>query len=196
MDECIIICRPAAEPDSLDGYGDVPISFWVRSRIVVPVDGHVPPGAPLVEEAVDQPYFKDYDAIAGEGPTEWGRWLDISEWAVLRAYVGAEYAGAAVVAWKSSGAIVLEDREDLAVLWDIRVHPDYRGRGVGHRLFAEAEDWAREHGCRELKVETQNINAPACRFYAREGCELREINYGVFDDAPDEIQFYWYKDLT
>jgi GNAT superfamily N-acetyltransferase len=33
---------------------------------------------------------------------------------------------------------MLEGRDDLAVLWALRVHPDYRSEGVGHQLFKAA----------------------------------------------------------
>ena len=67
---------------------------------------------------------------------------------------------------------MLDRRADLLVLWDIRVNPDCRGQGVGSALFQQAEAWGRAHGCRQLKVETQNINVNACRFYRAMGCEL------------------------
>jgi GNAT superfamily N-acetyltransferase len=60
-------------------------------------------------------------------------------------------------------------RSDLAVLWDIRVQPERRGRGVGKALFYASVDWACRRGCRQLKVETQNVNVAACRFYASQG---------------------------
>ena len=33
---------------------------------------------------------------------------------------------------------ILEGIDDLAVVWDIRVHPDYRHQGIGTNLFQEA----------------------------------------------------------
>jgi hypothetical protein len=46
-----------------------------------------------------------------------------------------------------------------------------------------------------LKIETQNSNVAACRFYAREGCQLRGIHPGAYADFPDEIQLLWYIEL-
>ena len=54
---------------------------------------------------------------------------------------------------------MLGGRDDLAVLWDIRVSPPERGTGVGSALFRAAEDWAGTRGCTWLKIETQNILA-------------------------------------
>jgi GNAT superfamily N-acetyltransferase len=90
---------------------------------------------------------------------------------------------------------MLEGRNDLAVLWDIRVAPEFRGQNIGSTLFAAAQAWALARGARQLKVETQNINVPACRFYARQGCVLRAIERLAYPELPDEIQMLWYKDL-
>ena len=90
---------------------------------------------------------------------------------------------------------MLEGREDLAVLWDVRVSPEARGKGIASKLLGAAERWVRSHGCRELKVETQNINVAACRLYERHGFELRVIDPGAYPTLPDETQLLWYKAL-
>ena len=115
---------------------------------------------------------------------------------VLSAFDGPSRVGGAVVAWRTPGADMLEGRDDLAVLWDIRVHPEYRGRGIGARLFRRAAGWARDQGCVVLKIETQNINVPACRFYASQGCELRAVHLNAYPELPHEVQLLWYLDLT
>jgi GNAT superfamily N-acetyltransferase len=90
---------------------------------------------------------------------------------------------------------MFEGRGDLALLWDIRVAPGHRGRGVGRALFEATEAWALTRGCRELKVETQNINTPACRFYAALGCQLRVVRENAYPECPGETQFLYYKPL-
>lgn len=47
----------------------------------------------------------------------------------------------------------------------------------------------------ELKIETQNTNAPACRFYARRGCVLRAIRRFAYPLLPNEVELLWYKEL-
>ena len=42
-----------------------------------------------------------------------------------------------------------------------------------------------------MKIETQNINVPACRFYARQGCRLSAIVSHAYAEFPDEIQLIW-----
>jgi GNAT superfamily N-acetyltransferase len=152
-------------------------------------------GLLLVEDPVAVPYVKDYDAIKEQGPSDWSKRWDISNWGVMSAFEGGERIGGAAVAWKMKELSMLEGCEDLAVLWDLRVHPSCRGRGVGHRLFARALVWARERCCRRFKAETQNVNVPACRFYARQGCELGAIDRYAYGDAPDEVRLLWYRDV-
>jgi GNAT superfamily N-acetyltransferase len=91
---------------------------------------------------------------------------------------------------------MLEGRDDIALLWDIRVAPTARRRGVGAALFRAAEAWARARGAAWLKVETQNVNAPACRFYVRQGCTLGAVHRFAYPALPDEVQLLWYKRLV
>ena len=91
---------------------------------------------------------------------------------------------------------MLEGRKDLALLWDVRVAPAFRTSGVGSILLAAAESWSIGQGAKELKVETQNINLPACRFYESCGFELRQANAGVYPGLPNEVQLLWYKSLA
>ncbi len=49
---------------------------------------------------------------------------------------------------------MLEGREDIAILWDVRVLSEAQSQGVGFELSRTAESWTRAKGCRQLKVET------------------------------------------
>ena len=119
----------------------------------------------------------------------------ISNWAVFAAYDAQHRVGGAIVVWDTPGIYMLEARTDLAVLWDIRVRREYRRSGIGSRLFDTCAELAKRKGCTRLKVETQDINVPACRFYAARGCELRGIHHGIYPELPDEVQFLWYRRL-
>jgi GNAT superfamily N-acetyltransferase len=148
-----------------------------------------------VPRTVEQPWHKDYDAYHDEGPPRWARRFDLSRWVVLVARLDGRRVGGAVVAVDTPGVHMLEVRRDLAVLWDLRVAPAARGTGVGRALFAAAERWALARGFRQLKIETQNVNVPACRFYAGMGCELGAIHRFAYPELPDEVQLLWYKVL-
>lgn len=167
---------------ALAEYGQIPIAFEVRR--VLDVSEAVP-----TERTLDVPYVKDY------GPPQWASSFDLSNWGLLVARCGGRRAGGAIIAFNTPGVTMLEGRSDLAVLWDIRVALDLRGKGVGSALFRAVETWAAARGCRQLKIETQNINVPACRFYQRQGCVLGGIHRSAYPEFPDEIQLLWYKDL-
>jgi GNAT superfamily N-acetyltransferase len=179
---------------SLQEFARIPISFEVRSVFDVsgPRDGEFV----LAERRLADAWVKDYDIDSGEGPARWAHRFDVSNWGFLAARMGGRLAGAAVVAFDTPGVDMLEGRRDLAVLWDLRVAPEARGQGAGAALFRAAEAWARARGCTELKIETQNINVPACRFYARQGCVLRAVDPTAYPTLPGEIQLLWYKDLA
>lgn len=149
----------------------------------------------LSERALDQPFLKDYDAVPGNSPLDWTKAFDLTNWGMIGAYAGDERVGAAVVARDTSGISMLENRDHLAVLWDLRVAPGMRRKGIGSALFRAAEEWAAARGCIQLKVETQNINVAACRFYRMHGCRLGGIDRAAYPALPDEIQLLWYKDL-
>ncbi len=187
----------AADPAAaLMEYASVPIAFTVRSVLDVAEPDAGSGGFTLTERRLDAPSVKDYDAIPGEHPAGWAERFDVSRWGVLDARVEGRRVGGAVVAFRTPGLDMLEGRDDLAVLWDIRVAPEARGQGVGSALFRAAEAWARARGCRQLKVETQNVNVAACRFYARQGCVLTSVHRGGYPSLPDEIQLLWHKDLV
>jgi GNAT superfamily N-acetyltransferase len=174
-------------------YGGISASFEVADvfDVAAKADGRFV----LTKQRAARPYVKDYDAADGEGPITWQDRFDLSNWAFFSAFRASERVGAAAVARRTPGMEQLEGRADLAVLWDLRVDPPYRRRGVGAALFAAAEAWARAAGCAALKIETQNVNVAACLFYARTGCILRAAHPGVYPDFPDEVQLLWYKDL-
>ena len=152
-------------------------------------------GLHLVERPVASPYLKNYDAIAGCHPAEWGRQCELSNWGFISARIDSRPVGGAVIAYRSPGFETLEGRADLAILWDIRVSPEVRRCGIAARLAAAVERWACDRQCRQLKVETQNVNVPACKFYASRGFELGAINRFAYPELPDEIQLLWYKRL-
>lgn len=138
--------------------------------------------------------MKDYDA--GEGPAAWAARFDVTNWGLLAAREADLWLGAVVVARDPPGLHMLRGRRDAAVLWDLRVRPEARRRGVGTELFRAAERWAGGHGCRTLLVETQNVNVTACRFYLRMGCTLASIDRLACSDLPGEVQLVWAKPLA
>jgi GNAT superfamily N-acetyltransferase len=186
---------PTAE--TLAAYGQVSIAFRVESQFRVELlDGGLG-GVRLVEEPVHSPYAKDYDTDVGPGdepPLRWLRWISPRS-SLFVAYEGERRLGGACVFSHVEEMEFLRHRLDTAALWDIRVAPDARGRGVGTALFRAAVDWCKRSGYQRLKIETQNINVAACRFYAEQGCYLGGIEIHAYEAYPNEVELIWYYDL-
>jgi GNAT superfamily N-acetyltransferase len=169
--------------------------FEVRTVFqVVALDGSLG-GLQLVEQPVE-PYIKVYE---NDGPTAWAQEFDLQTWGIFVAFDEEKPLGGAAVALNAK-VYPLDhfQRKDLAVLWDIRVHPDARGRGIGARLFRHAADWARDQGYGQLGLETQSVNVLACRFYAKLGCTLGAIHrygYAGVPDVAHEAMLLWHLDL-
>jgi len=182
-------------PEHLADYASVPIKFEVKSTLQVElVDGGLG-GILLRQVPVEKPYVKDYDAY-GEIPTDWPKLFDVTNWGFFLAMDGERPVGAAAVAFDTTGVFMLEARHDLAVLWDLRSHPAYRGVGIS--LFRYAAEWSRKCGCQQMKVETQNVNVPTCRFYQCMGCQLGEIRrfgYAAVPAVAHEVMLNWYYNL-
>lgn len=182
-------------PASLADYGRIPTAFAVNHIADVEPDRGAAGDFVLRERELPIPTVKDYDADVGNKPVDWPDCFDVSNWGFLSARVNGKRVGGAAVAFRSPGLDMLEGRDDLAVLWDIRVAPGARGKGIGSALMAATEAWARERGARLLKVETQNINVPACNFYAGHGFRLDSVDPSAYANYPDEIQLLWVKSL-
>jgi GNAT superfamily N-acetyltransferase len=149
-------------------------------------------GWQLSVRSLPAPFEKNYDLA--ESPLEWLR-FDTSNWVLFSAFEGDDRLGGLVGAFDSPGVDMLEGRGDLAVVWDLRIAPHSRRLGVAGALLGELEAWAREKGCRELKVETQNTNVAACGLYRRHGFVLWQANRAAYPDYPDEVQLIWRKRL-
>ena len=180
--------------EALSEHARHPVAFLVERVLDVSLVDEGLGGLVLTERPVEVPWVKDYDAIEGEGPITWPERFDVTNWAHRRSrrqpasrrcchpgrhsrcrHVGRALRSRSPVgpARASRGPIIR--RRDLAV-------PGGRS-------------WACERACRTLKVETQNVNMPACRFYRRMGCTLAAVDRFAYVDLPDEVQLIWSKDL-
>jgi GNAT superfamily N-acetyltransferase len=182
------------DSSNLTEYAKIPMAFTVDRVLVVRDSGFE--GISLEERKVDPPYTKDYDSCPNEGPLTWVKRWDLSNWVFLAAFLENQRVGGAALARDTPDVHMLEGRKDLVVLWDIRIYPEHQRKGLGRLLFKAAEKWAISKGCTLLKVETQNINVPACRFYQKQGCTLGAINRFAYPDLPDEVCLLWYKELV
>ncbi len=180
---------------TLSEYAEVSIAFDYEHMLELTMLSNGLGGFVLDERHLAVPRTKDYDATEEDRPSSWPQRFDVSNWGFIVARSDGKRIGGAVVAFDTNTVGMLEGRRDLSVLWDIRIAPTFRGKGVGASLFKATEKWSAERGCRQLKIETQNTNLSACKFYLRQGCTLGAINRLAYPNQPDEVQLLWYKDL-
>jgi GNAT superfamily N-acetyltransferase len=139
-------------------------------------------------------YIKNYDIE--ENLIDLPKEFDITNWGILIAYYNEEPAGGAILAYDTKNVNMLDKRKDLTVLWDIRVSDKFKNKGIGTSLFQKAVDWSKKRNCTQMKIETQNINANACKFYAKQGAILGKIDeYAYYNECDFETQLIWYFDI-
>lgn len=183
--------------ERLTEYSTVPISFEVKSRLSVDLLNDGLAGIVFNEEDVVPSYTKDYDETEDGAPIRWLERFNTSNWVLFLAREGRIPVGGATAAFRTPEVQMLRAREDISVLWDIRVRPGHRRSGIGTALFAAVVKWSKERDCKYLRVETQDINVPACRFYVRQGCLLGEVNRFAYSEphVAHEVMLIWYLDL-
>ena len=176
-------------------YERLPMLVYVNSKLEVnKIDKGL--GGILLREVSVNPYVKDLGQY--EPPTEFPKKFNIGNWGFFAAYHQGTLIGAATVVYQTKEVIMLGGRDDLCVLWDIRVDDQYKRRGIGSGLFQMAVTWAKEKGIRQMKIECQNNNVPAVRFYHKHGAVLRAVDEYFYYDDPDsreEVALFWYLDL-
>lgn len=124
------------------------MAFEVRSILTEQlVDGGL--GGICLQEVEVSPYIKDYDHTDGtmeNRAIDWASRFDISNGGLFLMCDGSIPIAGAAVAFKPPAVNMLEGWDDLAVLWDIRVHADYRWLGTGTQMLSRACEWVRAQG--------------------------------------------------
>lgn len=175
----------------LSHYAKVPIAYEVTTTFqVCPIDNGLG-GLQLVEKPCS-PYVKDYDLLPDCHPLSWTKQFDLDAWGLFVALENDQYVGGAAVAPEMEGV-----KRSAAILWDLRVHPDARSKGIGGKLLEMVIHWSKERGYKTLMVETQNVNTPACKFYSNKGFVLETIDQHGYGDTvgEEETKLLWYKDI-
>lgn len=173
----------------LKEYSLLSIAFTVNSEYVFNKTKGGLGGLVLNEEVVES-YDKDYDS-KDDNPGLLMDKFDVSNWFVISAYDDGNRVGGAILAYDTPEINMLEGRDDMTVLWDIRINESFRNKGIGHELMKVCKKLSEELNCSRIKIETQNNNVLACRFYVRQGGELTSFTEHCYKDYPNEIQFIW-----
>lgn len=128
----------------------------------------------LIETPVDPPMYKSF--------REHGLTLEDTQ-AKLR---HAEGGYVALADRQIAGGILLkvEAKRSIALIEDLIVGHQFRRYGIGSLLLSCASDWAREHDCWALQLETQGTNYPAIQFYLRNGLEVWSISPHFYPPGP------------
>ena len=178
-------------------YDTIPMLVHVSSVYCIDKINRGLGGFNLVERLIEEPYIKNFCTGEDESVTRWERW-DISNWGFFMAFDGKRPVGGATVVSRTEEINMLSGRDDLAVLWDIRVDDSYKHKGIGQALFDMVVNWSREQGLVQIKIECQNNNVPAVKFYHKQGAVLSAINEYAYYNEPEyrhEVQLIWMLDI-
>lgn len=115
-----------------------------------------------------------YDAIlareaAGEGVTGWIKDIYPTEATALAALeAGDLFVGIAEDGRVAAAARINQEQVDvyLGAAWE---HPARAGQGWGRRFVRFYEEFAAQHGCPYLRMDTNETNRPARRLYGSLG---------------------------
>ena len=182
-------------PKRLAEYASVPIGFTVDETFDEDAIAALLRGQPAAPTPIAMPYSKNYDQYSNNHPTDWAKSFDLARWTIFAAYLRDQRVGGAILVFDDPQMELLSDCPDCGVIWDIRVKPEMRGEGIGSALLRAVENAAFEKGARALRVETQQINIPACRFYEHHGFRLERATLGAYPEISTEIQLLWRKPL-
>lgn len=82
------------------------------------------------------------------------------------------------------------------VLTHLYVDRSWRRRGAARALLQVVQDAARQHGARQVWLETQNVNLPAVRAYRALGFEVVGLDRTLYDAAvAHEVALFMAKPL-
>ena len=176
-------------------YDNIPQNVEIKSEYHVKrIDSGL--GGFIFEEVPVIPHIKDLSIY--ERAMEYEQMFDISNWRFYMAFDGDIPVGAMTIAGTTEGMNMLGGKTDACVLWDIRVADNYKHMGIGQRLIDQGIADAKSDGYKQMIIECQNNNVPACRFYKKQGALLSKIDMHAYDSEPEcenEVQLIWYLDL-
>lgn len=73
-----------------------------------------------------------------------------------------------------------------AHITNIAVIPTYQNKGLGKQLLAEAEMFARQHGCQTMSLEVHISNSGAQRLYTTFGYTTRQVLTEYYSEGNED----------
>jgi ribosomal protein S18 acetylase RimI-like enzyme len=83
---------------------------------------------------------------------------------------------------------LLRARSRIARLYSIAVDAAHAGQGIGARLLAAAEGAASRAGCKAMRLEVRDNNAPARRLYLKFGYRVVGHRAAYYEDGSDALR--------
>jgi len=80
---------------------------------------------------------------------------------------------------------------DDAQITNIAIHPDYRGKKIGEKLFAFALSYAFQHGAQKLSLEVRPSNTVAKNMYRKFGLKKGGIRKNYYPDNSEDAIVMW-----
>jgi len=134
------------------------------------------------EEIFVEPYEKKYDDDIDYINNDF---INSEDNAIFLCFCDNIYAGNIII-WK-------QWNKDCYIE-NIDVRRDFRRQGIGKKLIEQAIFWAKNKDLKGLRLETQDINLIACRFYQKCGFVLGAVDnllYRNFENKNEKALF-WY----
>ena len=119
----------------------------------------------------------------------WKKIINFDTSLIQAIMIDGQYIAGAITVTHSPKANMLKSDMKNAVLWDIRVHPDYQNLGLASTLLQNSLEFASTKKCSSLLIETQNNNPKAVSFYIKHGATLLETNEDAYPKELNEVQF-------
>ncbi len=178
--------------ENLNKYQEISIAFTSDTVLDFEAIDNGLGGFKVIERKVE-PFKKDYDDDGDVSSSIIN--FDLSNWKMIAIEEDNKFIAGAIIAFNTKGINLLRGRDDLFVVWDIRINENYRYQGLGTKIFDYIKKIAKENGVNEIQIETQNNNVNACRFYKNQGASIIKIDKQAYSDYKDETQIIWSIDL-
>lgn len=89
---------------------------------------------------------------------------------------------------------VLEEDEEILVIHTLCIPPQKAGRGYGQQMVDYAKDFARELGCKAIRIDTYAHNEPAKSLYQKNGFRIAGYHESLLEGLiKEELAFLEYK---
>ena len=89
---------------------------------------------------------------------------------------------------------VLEEDEEILVIHTLCIPPQKAGRGYGQQMVDYAKDFARELGCKAIRIDTYAHNEPAKSLYQKNGFRIAGYYESLLEGLiKEELAFLEYK---